>query len=190
VLLIEAARSLGFGARVVTHNLHNTSADGCSTAAIGAGTTTYGPTSMFQAPAGSPTPTNRTIGGGGVLRVAVTERFRHDQGSSPTRDRPARPGPTSTGASAEVLMVDGASVRGQKKLVKLNAHRNVTNSVSTTMPNARSPYGPTKILETADRVMAHGPHDVFKTISERRRLAHVARSTMEIGADERALRDL
>src|SRR5207344_527177 len=39
VLLIEAARSLGFGARIVTGYLYNPSTDPGSTAAIGAGTT-------------------------------------------------------------------------------------------------------------------------------------------------------
>jgi transglutaminase-like putative cysteine protease len=39
VLLIEAARCLGFGARVVTGYLYRAHADGVSAAAIGAGTT-------------------------------------------------------------------------------------------------------------------------------------------------------
>ena len=39
VLLIEAARSLGFGARVVTGYLYNASADGLAASPIGAGTT-------------------------------------------------------------------------------------------------------------------------------------------------------
>jgi transglutaminase-like putative cysteine protease len=39
VLLIEAARSLGFGARIVTGYLYNPAADGHSGAAVGAGAT-------------------------------------------------------------------------------------------------------------------------------------------------------
>src|SRR5208282_1740413 len=71
VLLIEAARSLGFGARVVTGYLYRASADG--PAAIGAGTThawadIYVPGSGWIAY----DPTNRTIGGRDLIRVAVT----------------------------------------------------------------------------------------------------------------------
>jgi len=73
VLLIEAARSLGFGARVVTGYLHNASADGRSTAAIGAGTT-HAWADIYVPGAGwiAYDPTNRTIGGGDLIRVAVT----------------------------------------------------------------------------------------------------------------------
>jgi transglutaminase-like putative cysteine protease len=71
VLLIEAARSLGFGARVVTGYLYRASADG--PAAIGAGTThawadIYVPGSGWI----SYDPTNGTIGGMDLIRVAVT----------------------------------------------------------------------------------------------------------------------
>jgi len=73
VLLIEAARSLGFGARVVTGYLYNPSADGLSSAAIGAGAThawadIYIPGSGWIAY----DPTNGTIGGINLIRVAVT----------------------------------------------------------------------------------------------------------------------
>jgi transglutaminase-like putative cysteine protease len=73
VLLIEAARSLGFGARIVTGYLYNPSVDGRSTAAIGAGTThawadIYVPGSGWIAY----DPTNGTIGGDNLIRVAVT----------------------------------------------------------------------------------------------------------------------
>ncbi len=71
VLLIEAARSLGFGARVVTGYLYRASADG--PAAVGAGTThawadIYVPGSGWIAY----DPTNGTIGGLDLIRVAVT----------------------------------------------------------------------------------------------------------------------
>jgi transglutaminase-like putative cysteine protease len=71
VLLIEAARSLGFGARVVTGYLYSAPADGA--AAIGAGSThawadIYVPGSGWIAY----DPTNRTIGGMDLIRVAVT----------------------------------------------------------------------------------------------------------------------
>src|SRR5579862_6410115 len=73
VLLIEAARSLGFGARVVTGYLYRASADAGSPAAIGAGTThawadIYVPGSGWI----SYDPTNDTIGGHDLIRVAVT----------------------------------------------------------------------------------------------------------------------
>jgi transglutaminase-like putative cysteine protease len=66
VLLIEAARCLGFGARVVSGYLYNPTA-------IGAGTThawadIYVPGSGWIAY----DPTNRTIGGGNLIPVAVT----------------------------------------------------------------------------------------------------------------------
>ena len=73
VLLIEAARSLGFGARVVTGYLYRPFADGASASAIGAGTThawadIYVPGSGWIAY----DPTNGTIGGMDLIRVAVT----------------------------------------------------------------------------------------------------------------------
>lgn len=73
VLLIEAARSLGFGARVVTGYLYSPSDDGQATTARGAGSThawadIYVPGSGWIAY----DPTNGTIGGGDLIRVAVT----------------------------------------------------------------------------------------------------------------------
>jgi transglutaminase-like putative cysteine protease len=73
VLLIEAVRCLGFGARVVTGYLYRPSVDGGSTGAIGAGTThawadIYVPGSGWIAY----DPTNGTIGGMDLIRVAVT----------------------------------------------------------------------------------------------------------------------
>jgi transglutaminase-like putative cysteine protease len=73
VLLIEAARCLGFGARVVTGYLYNPAADRGDTAAIGAGTThawadIYLPGSGWIAY----DPTNGTINGGDLIRIAVT----------------------------------------------------------------------------------------------------------------------
>jgi transglutaminase-like putative cysteine protease len=73
VLLIEAARSLGFGARVVTGYLYNPSTDGHSMAAIGAGTT-HAWADIYVPGAGwiAYDPTNGTIGGDNLIRVAVT----------------------------------------------------------------------------------------------------------------------
>jgi transglutaminase-like putative cysteine protease len=73
VLLIEAARSLGFGARVVTGYLYDPPIDGSPGAAIGAGSThawadIYVPGSGWIAY----DPTNGTINGGNLIRVAVT----------------------------------------------------------------------------------------------------------------------
>jgi transglutaminase-like putative cysteine protease len=73
VLLIEAARSLGFGARVVTGYLYQAAADAGSAAAVGAGSThawadIYVPGSGWIAY----DPTNGTIGGHDLIRVAVT----------------------------------------------------------------------------------------------------------------------
>jgi transglutaminase-like putative cysteine protease len=71
VLLIEAARSLGFGARVVTGYLYRASADGPG--AIGAGTT-HAWADIYVPGSGWITydPTNGTIGGMDLIRVAVT----------------------------------------------------------------------------------------------------------------------
>ena len=73
VLLIEAARCLGIGARIVTGYLYNPSTDGQSTVAIGAGTT-HAWADIYLPGAGwvAYDPTNGTIGGADLIRVAVT----------------------------------------------------------------------------------------------------------------------
>jgi transglutaminase-like putative cysteine protease len=73
VLLIEAARCLGFGARVVTGYLHNPLADNGDTAAIGAGAT-HAWADIYLPGAGwmAYDPTNGTVNGGNLIRVAVT----------------------------------------------------------------------------------------------------------------------
>jgi transglutaminase-like putative cysteine protease len=73
VLLIEAARCLGFGARVVTGYLYNPFSDNGDTAAIGAGTT-HAWAEIYLPGAGwtSYDPTNGTVNGGNLIRVAVT----------------------------------------------------------------------------------------------------------------------
>jgi transglutaminase-like putative cysteine protease len=73
VLLIEAARCLGFGARVVTGYLYNPFLDNGDTAAIGAGTThTWADIYLPGAGWIAYDPTNGTINGGNLIRVAVT----------------------------------------------------------------------------------------------------------------------
>jgi transglutaminase-like putative cysteine protease len=73
VLLIDAARSLGFGARVVTGYLYNPSADNRGMAAIGAGAT-HAWADIYVPGAGwiACDPTNGTMGGNNLIRVAVT----------------------------------------------------------------------------------------------------------------------
>jgi transglutaminase-like putative cysteine protease len=73
VLLIDAARSLGFGARVVTGYLYRASAGAGSPAAIGAGTT-HAWADIYLPGSGwiSYDPTNGTIGGRDLIQVAVT----------------------------------------------------------------------------------------------------------------------
>jgi len=73
VLFIEAARSLGFGARVVTGYLYRASADAGSASAIGAGAT-HAWADVYVPGAGwiAYDPTNGTIGGMDLIRVAVT----------------------------------------------------------------------------------------------------------------------
>jgi transglutaminase-like putative cysteine protease len=73
VLLIEAARCLGFGARVVTGYLHNPLADNGDTAAAGAGTT-HAWADIYLPGAGwiAYDPTHATVGGANLIRVAVT----------------------------------------------------------------------------------------------------------------------
>jgi transglutaminase-like putative cysteine protease len=68
VLLIEAARCLGFGARIVTGYIHNPSAE-----VIGAGTT-HAWADIYVPGAGwiAYDPTNGTTGGKDLIRVAVT----------------------------------------------------------------------------------------------------------------------
>jgi transglutaminase-like putative cysteine protease len=73
VLLIEAARSLGFAARIVTGYLYNRPADEKSPGAIGAGTT-HAWADIYLPGAGwlAYDPTNGTIGGADLIRVAAT----------------------------------------------------------------------------------------------------------------------
>jgi transglutaminase-like putative cysteine protease len=73
VLFIEAARSLGFGARVVTGYLYRAAADAGSAGAVGAGTT-HAWADIYVPGAGwiAYDPTNGTIGGQDLIRVAVT----------------------------------------------------------------------------------------------------------------------
>ena len=73
MLLIEAARCLGFGARVVTGYLYNPSADGGDTAAAGAGAT-HAWADIYLPGAGwiAYDPTNGTVSGANLIRVAVT----------------------------------------------------------------------------------------------------------------------
>ncbi len=73
VLLIEAVRSLGFAARVVTGYLYNPAADGRSTGVVGAGTT-HAWADIYLPGTGwiAYDPTNGTISGGDLIRVAVT----------------------------------------------------------------------------------------------------------------------
>ncbi len=73
VLFIEAARSLGFGARIVTGYLYRAAADSASASAVGAGTT-HAWADIYVPGAGwiAYDPTNGTIGGQDLIRVAVT----------------------------------------------------------------------------------------------------------------------
>jgi transglutaminase-like putative cysteine protease len=73
VLLIEAARCLGFAARVVSGYLYSPSADGRSPLTTGAGTT-HAWADIYVPGRGwiSYDPTNRTIDSGDLIRVAVT----------------------------------------------------------------------------------------------------------------------
>jgi transglutaminase-like putative cysteine protease len=77
VLLIEAARCLGFGARVVTGYLYNPFADNCDTVAIGAGTTHAWADIYVPGSGWIPyDPTHGTVDGGSLIRVAVTRDIR------------------------------------------------------------------------------------------------------------------
>ena len=73
MLLIEAARCLGFGARVVTGYLYNPSADGGDTAAAGAGAT-HAWADIYLPGVGwiAYDPTNGTVSGANLIRVGVT----------------------------------------------------------------------------------------------------------------------
>ena len=73
VLLIEAARCLGFGARLVTGYLHSPATDNAGIAAIG-GMATHAWADIYLPGAGwiSYDPTNGTINGANLIRVATT----------------------------------------------------------------------------------------------------------------------
>jgi transglutaminase-like putative cysteine protease len=73
VLLIEAARCLGFGARIVTGYLYNPAADSAGIAAIGA-SATHAWADIYLPGAGwvAYDPTNGTINGANLIRVANT----------------------------------------------------------------------------------------------------------------------
>jgi transglutaminase-like putative cysteine protease len=73
VLLIEAARCLGFGARIVTGYLYNPAADNAGIAAIGA-SATHAWADIYLPGAGwvAYDPTNGTINGANLIRVAAT----------------------------------------------------------------------------------------------------------------------
>jgi transglutaminase-like putative cysteine protease len=73
VLLIEAARCLGFGARIVTGYLYNPAADNAGVAAIGAAAT-HAWADIYLPGAGwiPYDPTNGTINGANLIRVATT----------------------------------------------------------------------------------------------------------------------
>ncbi len=73
VLLIEAARCLGFGARVVTGYLYNPATDGGDATAIGAGAThAWGDIYLPGTGWIAYDPTNGTVSGANLIRVAVT----------------------------------------------------------------------------------------------------------------------
>jgi transglutaminase-like putative cysteine protease len=73
VLLIEAARCLGFGARVITGYLYNPLADSGNTTTNGAGAT-HAWADICLPGAGwiAYDPTHATVGGANLIRVAVT----------------------------------------------------------------------------------------------------------------------
>jgi transglutaminase-like putative cysteine protease len=72
VLFIEAARWLGFGARIVSGYLFNPDAGGAVTGVVGAGST-HAWAEIYLPGAGwiAFDPTNRTVGGAGLIPVAV-----------------------------------------------------------------------------------------------------------------------
>src|SRR5260370_13884418 len=76
MLLIEAARCLGFGARVVTGYLYNPSADGGDAAVTGVGAT-HAWADIYLPGAGwiAYDPTNGTVNGSNLIRAAVTRHI-------------------------------------------------------------------------------------------------------------------
>jgi transglutaminase-like putative cysteine protease len=73
VLMIEAARSLGFGARIVSGYLYRPVTDGGLTGGGAASDTTHAWAEIYLPGAGWVTfdPTNRTVGTSGLIPVAV-----------------------------------------------------------------------------------------------------------------------
>lgn len=113
VLLIEAARSLGFGARVVTGYLYRASADVGSPSGIGAGTThawadIYVPGSGWI----SYDPTNGTIGGQDLIRIAVTRDI--DQAIPISGSFVGTPG-SYLGMTVDVAVVSDSAVPRERR---------------------------------------------------------------------------
>jgi transglutaminase-like putative cysteine protease len=119
VLLIEAARSLGFGARVVTGYLYNPCGDGHSRIAIGAGTT-HAWADIYLPGAGwvAYDPTNGTIGGGDLIRVAVTRGI--------AQAVPIAGSFVGTSGDYLGMTVDVAVARCQPELIRPNVHRTIS----------------------------------------------------------------
>lgn len=113
VLLIEAARSLGFGARVVTGYLYRASADVGSPSGIGAGTThawadIYVPGSGWI----SYDPTNGTIGGQDLIWIAVTRDI--DQAIPISGSFVGTPG-SYLGMTVDVAVVSDSAVPRERR---------------------------------------------------------------------------
>jgi transglutaminase-like putative cysteine protease len=113
VLFIEAARSLGFGARVVTGYLYRASADGGSSGGIGAGAT-HAWADIYVPGAGwiSYDPTNRTVGGHDLIRVAVTRDISQ---AVPIKGSFVGPPGSYLGMTVDVAVVaEGAGARERR----------------------------------------------------------------------------
>ena len=113
VLFIEAARSLGFGARVVTGYLYRASADGGLSGGIGAGAT-HAWADIYVPGAGwiSYDPTNRTVGGHDLIRVAVTRDISQ---AVPIKGSFVGPPGSYLGMTVDVAVVaEGAGARERR----------------------------------------------------------------------------
>jgi hypothetical protein len=65
--------------------------------------------------------------------------------------------------------------------VKLKTQRKTTKKVSNTKPKACNPYGPTRILETAEFSIVASSYELFKSIRERAGSQNIAAKTIASG---------
>jgi hypothetical protein len=80
-----------------------------------------------------------------------------------------------------------AGIHRQKKFVKLNTQRKAIKKESKTKPKACNPYGPTRILETAEFSIASLSRELLKSTHERASSQNIAFNTIAIDRQRRII---